>query len=571
MIPRRSLAGAVLAVVFAGALNGTALAAEPARRPNVVLILTDDQGYGDLGCHGNTVLQTPNLDKLHGQSVRLTNYHVDPTCSPTRSALMTGRYSSRTGVWHTVMGRSLLRRDEVTMADVFAAGGYRTGLFGKWHLGDNYPFRPQDRGFREVLTHGGGGIGQTPDFWGNNYFDNTLLHNGKWEKVPGYCTDVFFDHALKFIEQNKERPFFVYLTPNAPHVPLNVAEKYSRPYLDKGLSAPLARFYGMIANIDENVARLTARLKELGLEDDTILIFATDNGSATGAGSGGFNAGMRANKGSEYDGGHRVPCFWRWPAGLKGGRDVGRLTAHIDVLPTLIDLCGLQKPEGVSLDGASLRPLLAGDGKWPERTLFVHSQRIDHPEKGRKCAVMTDRWRLVNGEELYDMTADPGQKKNVVKEHPDVAAGLRQAYDGWWADLSRRFDEYCEIVVGSEKENPSRLCCHDWHGPAAPSDQQALLKAPQANGFWAIEVARAGKYEIALRQLPAEANTAIQADRARVKVGDVEADKPVPDGATSVTFTVELKAGKCRLQTWLSDSKKGVERGAFYVEVKYLP
>ena len=197
-------------------LAAPALGAE-ARRPNVVFVLTDDQGYGELGCHGNPIIQTPNLDKLHSQSVRLTNYHVDPTCSPTRSALMTGRYSSRVGVWHTVMGRSLLRRDEVTLADVFADNGYRTGIFGKWHLGDNYPYRPQDRGFQEVLTLGGGAISNTPDFWGNNYFDDMLRHNGKLEKCKGYCTDVFFNAALQFIETNRDRPFFAYIpTPNAP-------------------------------------------------------------------------------------------------------------------------------------------------------------------------------------------------------------------------------------------------------------------------------------------------------------------------------------------------------------------
>jgi arylsulfatase A-like enzyme len=202
--------------------------------PNVVLVVTDDQGYGDLGCHGNPILRTPNLDALYRQSVRLTDFHVGPTCAPTRASLMTGRYCNRTGVWHTIMGRSLLRRDEVTMADVFAAGGYRTGIFGKWHLGDNYPFRPQDRGFHEVLVHGGGGVGQTPDTWGNDYFDDTYLHNGTPEKFSGYCTDVWFDGAMRFIEANRDRPFFAYLATNAPHSPYNVSERYSRPLQGQG-------------------------------------------------------------------------------------------------------------------------------------------------------------------------------------------------------------------------------------------------------------------------------------------------------------------------------------------------
>jgi arylsulfatase A-like enzyme len=539
------------------------------RRPNVVLVLTDDQGYGELGCHGNPIIQTPNLDKLHGQSVRLTNFHVDPTCSPTRSALMTGRYSSRTGVWHTVMGRSLLRRDEVTMADVFAASGYKTGIFGKWHLGDNYPYRPQDRGFQEVLTLGGGGIGQTPDFWGNDYFNDTLRHNGKLEKFDGYCTDVFFANALKFIEHNSDRPFFAYLATNAPHAPYNVADKYSKPYRDKGVPEQRARFYGMIANIDENMGRLLARLKELGLEENTILIFMTDNGTAAGADDkgGGFNAGMRGIKASEYEGGHRVPCFVRWPGRLTGGKDAAHIAAHIDILPTLIDLCDLKKPDKLAFDGASLRPLLTGKGDWPERTLVVHSQRIDHPEKWRKCAVMTDRWRLINGKELYDLTADPGQKKDVAGDHAEVVAELRKAYERWYGDISKRFDEYCEIVVGSEKENPTPLCCHDWHGEPAPSDQGAVRRGVKANGFWAIEVARAGKYEVTLRQQPAAAKFPIEATTARLKIGDLEVSKPVESGAAEVVFQVELKAGKTRVQTWFGD-KGGDLRGAYYVEVK---
>jgi arylsulfatase A-like enzyme len=286
------------------------------RLPNVLLIMTDDQGYGDFACHGNPILKTPNLDRLHAASVRLTNFHVDPTCSPTRSALMTGRYSSRTGVWHTVMGRSLLCRDEVTMADVFTASGYKTGIFGKWHLGGNYPYRPGERGFGEVLTFGGGGaIGNTPDVWGNNYFDDTLRHNARLEKMSGYCTDVFFAAATRFIEENKDRPFFCYLPTNAPHAPYNVAERYSKPYWDRGVPEQRANFYGMIANIDENVGRLLDRLRELKLEENTLVVFLTDNGTAAGtdAKGGGFNAGMRGFKGSEYEGGHRVPCFFRWP------------------------------------------------------------------------------------------------------------------------------------------------------------------------------------------------------------------------------------------------------------------
>jgi len=551
------------------------IAAEP-RRPNVVLVITDDQGYGDLGCHGNPIIRTPNLDRLHAQSTRLTNFHVDPTCSPTRSALMTGRYSSRTGVWHTIMGRSLLRADEVTMADVFSRSGYRCGIFGKWHLGDNYPFRPQDRGFREVLIHRGGGVGQGPDYWGNDYFDDTYLRDGKLEKFDGYCTDVWFREAMKFIEANKDRPFFCYLPTNAPHGPYNVAEKYSKRYLDEGVPENRARFYGMITNIDENMGRLMYHLKRLGLHQDTIVVFMTDNGTSAGD-----SAGMRGKKGSEYDGGHRVPCFIRWPGGgLAKAKDIDRLTGHIDLLPTLTELCGLKRPQGAKLDGDSLAPLLKDPAAgWPDRTLFVHSQRIEHPQKWRKSAVMTERWRLVNGKELYDIQADPGQKKDIADKHCDVVAELRAAYDRWWSDISQRFDEYCEIVIGSDEQNPTRLMSHDWHCPNPPWSQGAVRNAAKANGFWAVQVARDGVYEFELRRWPKELDKpinagipggkAINAVRARLKIADVDTTMPIPSDAHSVAFRAQLKAGKTRLQTWFVDAD-GTSRGAYYVYVKRL-
>ena len=298
-------------------------------RPNVVLVLTDDQGYGDLGCHGNPIVKTPNLDRFHGDSVRLTDYHVGPTCSPTRAGLLTGHYANSTGVWHTTGGRSLLRKDEYTMANMFAEAGYRTGMFGKWHLGDSYPFRPEDRGFQEVVRHGGGGVGNTPDYWGNDHFDDTYCANGVWTHYPGYCTDVWFNLGLDFIERHRDEPFFCYITTNAPHLPHIVDPQYTEPYLPPvSPNESRARYYGMLANIDENFGVLRDRLRQWGLEDNTVLIFMTDNGSAGGVDvdaeqlvTSGHNAGMRGKKGSQYDGGHRVPLLMRWPA---GGLDSGR-------------------------------------------------------------------------------------------------------------------------------------------------------------------------------------------------------------------------------------------------------
>ena len=281
---QRKISGVLIAVLAVVASLAATVQAQDARRkrPNVVLVMTDDQGYGDVAAHGNAMINTPNMDALYRQSVRLTDFHVDPTCSPTRSALMSGRYSTRTGVWHTIMGRSLMSTDELTIAEVFKAGGYRTGMFGKWHLGENYPLRPQDQGFDYVVCHGGGGVGQGPDWWGNDYFDDTYFRNGRPEKFTGYCTDVWFAEAMEFIERNKDRPFFAYLATNAPHGPLNVAEEYSRPYEQKGVTPNMAKFYGMITNIDENLGKLMRQLDRLGIAEETILIFMTDNGTAAG-------------------------------------------------------------------------------------------------------------------------------------------------------------------------------------------------------------------------------------------------------------------------------------------------
>jgi len=575
------------AAAMATAQSVPAAGASSAKKPNVVLVITDDQGYGDLGCHGNPFVKTPNIDTLYAQSVRLTDFHVGPTCSPTRAALMTGRYCNRTGVWHTIMGRSLLRRDEVTMADVFAASGYRTGMFGKWHLGDNYPFRPIDRGFEDVLAHRGGGIGQGLDYWGNDYFDDTYYRNGKPEKFEGYCTDIWFDEAMKFIETNKDRPFFCYVPANAAHQPFNIAEQYSRPYEEQGVRGKLARFYGMIANIDENMGRLMRRLDSLGIADNTILIFMTDNGGEPAGNSQRFSAGMRGWKGSMYDGGHRVPCFIRWPGGgLEGGRDVTRLTAHIDLLPTFIEMCGLKKPDGVAFDGASLRPLLAGDAtNWTDRVIVTDSQRVDLPMKWRRSATMTGRWRLINGEELYDIKSDPGQRINVADERPGVVQKLRQAYEEWWDDVSERFDEYCELVIGSPKENPTCLMSHDVHGKVV-WNHGMVRRAARSDGFWAVEVDRDGTYEFALRRWPREVNdpitepVAVHDERppdterivvtdARLKVADVDETKPIPAGAREVRFTVKLKAGKTRVQAWFVNGLgDGLTHGVYYVYVK---
>lgn len=570
----------VVALVLCGQVAAQASKSGAPRRPNVVLVITDDQGYGDVGAHGNEKISTPHLDRLAAGSVRLTDYHVDPTCSPTRSALMSGRYSTRTGVWHTIMGRSLMDAGETTLAETFLANGYRTGMFGKWHLGDNYPCRPQDQGFERVVWHHGGGVGQGPDYWGNDYFDDTYDVDGTWRPFEGYCTDVWFREAARFIEADDDRPFFVYLSTNAPHGPFLVAESYEKRYRELGVPRTMAKFYGMITNIDDNVGRLRAMLEARGLAENTVFIFTTDNGTAAGARPrkaeagtwSGFNAGMRGQKGSEYDGGHRVPFFVRWPGGgVKGGRDVGELAAHVDVLPTLVDLCDLEIAPTRPLDGASFAQALRGTGDAPQdRTLFVHSQRIEHPKKWRKSAVMTDRWRLVNGKELYDIVADPGQKRDIAADHADVVTRLKAGYEAWWRSLEPTFLGYVRIGIGGP-ENPVELMSHDWHtnNRGTPWHQNHVRNGYLGNGPWAIQVEREGDYEITLWRWPKHLDRPAGCARAAVSVGGVKAAKDLDVNATSATFRVTLKRGPAMLLTTLQ-RPDGKEHGAYFASVRRM-
>ena len=572
------------------------LAVNGEKQPNVVLVITDDQGYGDLSCHGNPVLKTPHLDELYEDSIRLTDYHVAPTCSPTRAALITGHWTNRTGVWHTIMGRSMLRHNEITIGQILANGGYRTGMFGKWHLGDNYPYRPEDRGFQEVLRHGGGGVGQTPDYWDNAYFDGSYFHNGKALPVKGFCTDVFFDHAKQFIrnEKNRDKPFFVYLCTNAPHGPMHAPEKYSKPYAKQGVN--IANFLGMIANIDDNVGSMRAFLKEEGLADNTIFIFTTDNGTSSGANI--HNNGMRGRKGSEYDGGHRVPFFIHWPkGGLIGGRDVDMITSFVDVVPTLIEYCNVPKPKGVKFDGINIRPLIEGkQSNWPDRILVTDSQRVRDPIKWRKSSVMTDQWRLVNGKELYDINEDPGQKKNIFSDHPGVVSRLKNFYEAWWEEISPTFGQPTAIYLGADAPlaDPVVLTCHDWIADGStPWNQRHIRNAekkPSNTGFWAVDVKTEGEYTVELRRWPKESGAAITASlvaganvpgvkpfravpgkpfravQAYLKLAGKELIQPIKSTDRSVLFRLRLKPGRDELWAKFIDAE-GIPMGAFYAYV----
>ncbi|WP_158973983.1 arylsulfatase [Cellulophaga sp. L1A9] len=566
-------------------------------RPNVIIVITDDQGMGDLSCMGNPYIKTPNIDKFYKDAVRLTNYHVSTTCAPSRGALMSGRHSNRVNVFHTITGRSLLFEDEVILPQIFAQNGYTNGMFGKWHLGDNYPYRPEDRGFHEVVRHGGGGITQGPDYWWNDYFDDTYWHNGQTQKYNGYCTDVFFSEAISFIEENKDKPFFCYISTNAPHAPLNVPEEYFNIYKDiDAIDENAQRFYGMITNIDDNFKRLEKKLDDLKLTDNTILIFTTDNGSAWGRNV--YNADLKGGKGSVYDGGHRVPLFIRWPNGkLTGGKDINELAAHYDLLPTFVDLFGMDFNPIKPLDGKSLKPLLYEDkSTWGNRILYMDTQRLQNLIKYRTYTVMDDSWRLINGNELYDMRTDRSQTKNVIEELPEQASRLTEGYEKWWQSIMSEGpnERYGYIKVGSPKENPSRISAHDmftgkhngaWH-------QDGASKGVQASGRWKIEFVEDGEYAISLRRFPRESGLAINAifpsqekkvelskvlvgsekadfDNAYLYVANIEEELKIEPGQVEVTFKGKIPAGKYDMEAQLID-KEGRVHPAYYVYIEKL-
>ncbi|HPA46332.1 MAG TPA: arylsulfatase [bacterium] len=527
-----------------------------ARRPNILLIIADDQGYGDLGCHGNQYIRTPNLDRLASESVEFTRFCVSPVCAPTRASLMTGRYNYRTGVLDTYLGRAMMYPDEITLPQVLATNGYRTGIFGKWHLGDNYPMRPIDRGFQEALVHNGGGICQPADPpWGSNYQDPVLQHNGKTVQTTGYCTDIFTNAAVRFIEDNRNTPFFAYLATNAPHTPLQIDERYYKPYADMGLNEETARVYGMIENIDENVGRLLKRLDELNLRDDTIVIFMTDNGPQQSR----YTAGLRGLKTTVYEGGIRVPFFLRWPEIFRAGRKIERLAAHIDIMPTLLDLCGISSEDINPMDGTSLLPLLTGRrGAFPERTLYFQWHRGDVPELYRNCAAVSDKYKLVDGDELYDLLQDPAEQFNIANENADIVSRMRSGYEKWLLDVTQTHGNFPpRIFLGSPHENPTMLTRQDWRGPRAGWRQDSL-------GHWEVKVTSPGIYRIRCLFRAREEMAQVS-----LRLADVMLDKLAPAHETTCIFdSIPIQTGDTRLETWLSLPDKTV--GVDYVEITRL-
>ncbi|MEI6873065.1 MAG: arylsulfatase, partial [Verrucomicrobiota bacterium] len=445
----------LLAALFYFAASNASHGADRAfpTKPNILFVLTDDTGYGDLSAHGHPLLKTPNLDRLERESVRFQDFHVSPTCAPTRSALLTGRHEFKNGITHTILERERLTPQATTLAQVLQKAGYSTGIFGKWHLGDEDEYQPQKRGFDEVFIHGGGGIGQTypgscGDAPGNLYFNPAIRHNGTFEKTEGFCTDIFTTQAMHWVEGlPKEKPFFCYIPFNAAHEPFSCPESDKAPY-EAQAPGKLATYFGMVANIDTNIGRLLDWLERTGRAQNTLLIFMNDNG-CDGTAAKFFNAGMHGAKGSPWFGGTRAVSLWRWPSALTP-HDCTALTAHIDVFPTLASLAGapINAPLSEQVEGLSLVPLLQdGAAPWPERTLATHVGRWPkgadvQQYKFSQASLRSGPWHLVWDQrkenplgadgQLFNLTQDPAEQQNLAANNPEQVAQMKSAYEQWW-------------------------------------------------------------------------------------------------------------------------------------------
>ena len=569
----------------------TAADATPASRPNVIVLLTDDQGLGDTSFMGNPVLKTPNMDRLARESVRFTDFHVAPMCSPTRGQLMTGVDALRNKVTSVTAGRTFLRPGLPTAPELFAKAGYKTGLFGKWHLGDHNPHRPMDKGFQEANYHLGWGMRDSIQEFDNPLFDGQYFHNGVRKMFAGHCTDLWFDRATDWIKERKEKgePFFCYLPTNAPHAPCLDKDEFVAPYKGKGP----AGFFGMIAHIDERLGRLEDYLKESGLRENTIVVFMTDNGGTAGVPV--FNAGLRDKKTSYYDGGHRVPCWVRWPAGEFGAaRDIAMPTQVQDVLPTLLDLCGVPIPGGTKFDGLSLAGVIRGhQAATPDRSFVVQYGQV--PKKWDAC-VVGGNWRLVKGEELYDVVADRGQKENVAAKHPDVLKTLRDHYEQWWAGVEDQLNDFVPTAhLGTDKEPLVALNSGDWENIYADNTGhvRSAVGGP-TGGRWHLFVENPGEYEVVLRRWPRESHAALGAkydsphaeDAAGKKKAAASKSFPIAaavveaagkkttaktsPGEQEVLLSVNLPAGKTTMQAWFQDDKGNDLCGAFFAYVRKI-
>jgi arylsulfatase A-like enzyme len=595
-----------------------------AKSPNVIIVLVDDQGYGDFSINGNPVIKTPNIDALGHGGIRFTDFHVAPMCTPTRSQLMTGLDAMRNGAINVSSGRSLMDTSLKTMGHVFKEAGYATGLFGKWHLGDNYPHRPEDRGFDEAIWFPSSHLNGVSDYWDNDYFDDFFIHNGRRERFNGYCTDVFFEEAINWMSKrvDAEEPFFTFLPLNAAHWPPYVPDQYREParkaleakpgILKKMVDATMNPYYGdnnkdalvtflaMGLNTDENVGKLMQYLESDGVLDNTIIIFFTDNGSSFGRHY--YNAGMIGGKQELWEGGHRVPLFIYGPEETIGApAAIDELTHVQDLLPTLSSIIGVEEPL-TDLDGVDLLPLMKGDiNKLDDRMLVINYTKTNHvvffPEqdnpnnpaipKKDNAAVLWNKWRYLNNKRLYDVSKDPSQSTNVASQHPEIVAAMRTHLDNWWEGVRDDANKIHRVVIGSPEENPTMLSACDWYNVFI--DQQKQVRIGEAkSGYWHVDVDQSGVYEFEMRRWPVESgyglNDSITATQvtdgifppgvsfpiasAKIIIGDEEQSTTVTPKDKSARFTFHLDAGETSILTYFNDADGDRILGAYYLYVK---
>ncbi|MFT5882059.1 MAG: arylsulfatase A-like enzyme [Crocinitomicaceae bacterium] len=481
--------------------------------PNVILIVTDDMGYGDFSFHGNEWIKTPALDQLASNSARWKDFYVNPVCSPTRASVFTGRYHIRTKCVDTYLGRSMMAADEVTIAEALSGAGYKTGLFGKWHLGDNYPMRPSDQGFDTSLVHRGGGLGQPSDPIESEgrYTNPILFHNDQEVQTKGYCTDVFFNAAKNFIKRSKDnqQSFFAAITVNVPHGPFyDVPEDLLKKYQDKDFSAwggdtqNLPKIAAMLDNLDANIGKLTGFLDQEKLIKNTVIIFINDNGANTLR----YNKGLRGKKGQVYEGGVRSPLWIHWPEKIKNGRDINEnIAAHIDLMPTILDICELGVPDAFEFDGRSLAPQILKPGTTlPERPIIIQWHRGATPVSRHHFMIRKGDWKLLNPSnsnsprrdsenyELYNLSNDPSETTNLAGSEKSRVESLLKEYDLWFKDVNEtRIRDLGTpyILVDRTKENPVVLT---WQ------DRISKAWSYKEDGFWKLRFEHDGRCDIRL-------------------------------------------------------------------------
>ena len=576
-----------LLIVLAGSIHAHSQNVQ--KTPNVIVILSDDQGYGDFSSTGNPVLQTPALDKLAHEGVRFADFHVSPYCTPTRGQLLSGLDALHNKAATVGTGRNTMKRDIVTMPEVFKRNGYHTGIFGKWHLGDNYPDRPMDRGFDKCVWFKGWGLLSESEY-DNDYY-NTRYLDGLTPVVSGkYCTDLWFDEAIKWMDQQADnnQPFFTYIATNAPHGPFYALPGDVALYKNK-VDSSAAAFFGMLANIDRNVGRLDEWLEKKQLKNNTIVIYMNDNGGTGGVDV--YNAGMKGKKGENYDGGHRAVCFFRWPAAnLTGPRVIPAATQVQDLLPTFIDLLGFRKDKLNAFDGSSLAPLLTKNKPLNDRMFVVQYGGGTRPEKYFDCVVWNS-WRLVGKDELYNISADPGQQHNISKDHPGIVKKMQGFYERWWSKAGPGIDDFVPVVVGSAHQNAVEMTSDFWANGDYVNTQWKVAQAAgeKKGGTWHIDVEKDGRYLVELSRWPFHLNRALQKIGIDAAIGGtpirrgkalpiqsgclsingakpLEAMKDNP-GATEIRFDVNLTKKDRQLQAWFRDGQKNDLCGAYYVRL----